>query len=740
MFRNHRLIQYLTIILILAGIAGGYFYYQSKGAEKVNSSKANNLTSNLVGYWTMDGNDTSWSGDTATLTNRGSIGSSANGTSTGMSQSTSPTLGKIGQALNFNGSNSYAVITDNDSLDSTNKLTISAWVKPTVLDSGAHGVVVKRDSFAVNDSYNLFFWHATADWCMDWVSERGCWVSELPAGQWYHVVAVFDGTVGASNRGKLYVNNVLRLTSNVSVDSIPNTSSNLHIGSITSAGTGIFNGSIDEVRIYKDRALSASEITELYNQGQEKINASQTSKLTSGLVGYWTMDGADTTSTTITDKSPSGGNNGTLNGAGGSQNKPQPTIGRVGQGLKLDGTDDYIEIANNPNLNFNWNTPFSISALVKRNGIGTLQGIITKSNDWPDSWRLHFGADNKIYFMPANTSTASISAVTTTALDSTTAWYHIVGTYDGSGNNTGIKIYVNGVISDTTLSGGPVNSNITNSLPVAIGVRQWNGSVWRNFFNGSIDETRIYNRALSASEITELYNQGQEKINASQSSKLTSGLVLNQTFDGNNMDWSQTTAEARDQSTSNYHGDVQNITSGSIGKIGQALNFNGSTGKVSLGATANLNFLKANSFSASAWVKRGDTATGAQTIINNWYSASGSGWTFRFTGNTICLTLKDTNDNARSGCTTATYTSTSDWYHVAATYNGTATGFNVYVNGQPVSITTSDGMVGDTYATVAMIGMRTDGNFAFNGKIDEVRVYNRVLSASEITELYNQGR
>jgi len=71
-----------------------------------------------------------------------------------------------------------------------------------------------------------------------------------------------------------------------------------------------FNGTIDEVRIY-DRALSQEEITRLYKMGGSKVEASQTSKLTDGLVGSWSFDDPDIYGTTVVDRSGQG-NNGTI--------------------------------------------------------------------------------------------------------------------------------------------------------------------------------------------------------------------------------------------------------------------------------------------------------------------------------------------------------------------------------------------------------------------------------------------
>ena len=78
----------------------------------------------------------------------------------------------------------------------------------------------------------------------------------------------------------------------------------------------------------------------------------------------------------------------------------------------------------------------------------------------------------------------------------TNKWYHIAGTYQANNN---IKIYVNGVLEKTTSIGvtrgtNPNNFSIGQSLIFP-----------GRFFNGTIDEVKIYNRALSAEEIEAEY-------------------------------------------------------------------------------------------------------------------------------------------------------------------------------------------------------------------------------------------
>ena len=92
---------------------------------------------------------------------------------------------------------------------------------------------------------------------------------------------------------------------------------------------------------------------------------------------------------------------------------------------------------------------------------------------------------------------------TTTAYEAG-AWVHFVLTYDASAG--ACRIYANSVLAaDTTNPNNPANVNAANSQNFSIGAR-YDGA---SGFSGELDDVRIYNRVLSAAEITRLYQLGQ---------------------------------------------------------------------------------------------------------------------------------------------------------------------------------------------------------------------------------------
>lgn len=176
------------------------------------------------------------------------------------------TTGKKNYALQFDGSNDFVQIPDDDSLDFTTAGTIIAWVNPNAFSNNL-GVVHKGEQ--TNDSDEAYF--------IDILNSRRVTVGgrtssglssitstnnnagKLTAGQWTHLAFTWDAT-GI----KLYFNGVLNNSSTTGVEFV-NSSGSLQIGSQYPSGKKYyFNGNIDEVRAY-GAALTEQEILDIYN-------------------------------------------------------------------------------------------------------------------------------------------------------------------------------------------------------------------------------------------------------------------------------------------------------------------------------------------------------------------------------------------------------------------------------------------------------------------------------------------
>ncbi|MDP9491802.1 MAG: Ig-like domain-containing protein, partial [Actinomycetota bacterium] len=178
------------------------------------------------------------------------------------------------------------------------------------------------------------------------------------------------------------------------------------------------------------------------------------------------------------------GNLGTLNG-------PTWTIGRFGQALNFDGVNDRVSVPDSNLLDLT--TGMTLEAWVKPTALGTA---------WKTTIFKHRNANatNMVYVMYANRNTSrpvgeiTVGTTIKAANGSTqlplNVWSHLATTYDGAT----VRLFVNGAQVGSLATTGPI---ATSTGDVWIG----GNNVWGEWFSGTIDEVRIYNRALSAADI-----------------------------------------------------------------------------------------------------------------------------------------------------------------------------------------------------------------------------------------------
>ncbi len=176
------------------------------------------------------------------------------------------------------------------------------------------------------------------------------------------------------------------------------------------------------------------------------------------------------------------------------------------------------------------------------------------------------------------------------------------------------------------------------------------------------------------------------------------------------------------------------VTSG--GKY--ALDFDGSNDHVNLGQRSPFQIDFSSRFSISAWIR---TTASSGGIIGKRVLA---GWYFSIEGaNVIGLILQGTS-SAIIVTSVASGVSDGNWHHVAATYTGNsnASGISLFVDGRQVSTTTVlNSAIGSMLNAIdTTIGAVTTNQFFLAGQIDDIRIYNRALTAGEVRQLYNVGR
>ncbi len=217
---------------------------------------------------------------------------------------------------------------------------------------------------------------------------------------------------------------------------------------------------------------------------------------------------------------------------------------------------------------------------------------------------------------------------------------------------------------------------------------------------------------------------------------LKSGLVGHWTFDGKDLN----TGAAMDASGQGNHGALVNMstsTSRVPGKFGQALQFDGVDDYVNLGSPSSLDNLASSTVAAWIYLTKG---TGNKMI---W--GKGSRHRLWIVNRYVTYDFGYNTTNQRRN-SAANVIPLNTWTHVAATKTSSNLGstIRIYVNGAetsyPDSGTDGAGGINADGAYNAWIGEDIYGSLAFQGAIDDLRVYNRTLSPVEVQQLYNMGR
>jgi len=220
--------------------------------------------------------------------------------------------------------------------------------------------------------------------------------------------------------------------------------------------------------------------------------------MTRGLVGYWSFDEGDGT---IARDASGNNNHGTLT------NGPQWTKGKNGTALQFDGKDDYVNIVSDPSLILA--SGGSAEAWVKIGSFSSgFDNAILMKGDGASWSNLHYAllentGGNKIIFTVSDGTNFLGSSGPQTPTLTANRWYHIIATWD----NNQKCIYLDGVLSQCVSSAIMPKDTIL-SCSTNIGRAYHAGVLSTYYFNGSIDNIRIYNRALTEAEVKYHYNRG----------------------------------------------------------------------------------------------------------------------------------------------------------------------------------------------------------------------------------------
>lgn len=691
---------------------------------------ANNL--GLVGYWNVDEGRGTTAFDHSVGAHNGTLTSSPTWTT-----------GKLGQAITFGAANNYV----STSAPWPSSGSISMWVYPTTYADWISPGGWKTDPNVSTDGYMLIDeggngtpgkWRFVARPNVGGASEAGVTASaSITQNTWQHIIGTWSLS-GTTYTIHLYVNGVDQGSATWTGTPGASGMGSFNFGKSGDYADNYFKGKVDDVRIY-NRALPLSEVKALYNRtAGTRYNSSTAtlgngSTLQNGLVGLWTFDGADTSGTTATDRSGTG-NDGTLT------NSPRKVAGRVGQALQFNGSNTYVRRAT---FTSPPSSTMTLCTWLKTSYSGALQYILNINRN------------------SGNTTNEGVFEIVVTT-GKLRFWDYNGSTYgfadSGSDSNTAVTdgkwhyaCFVKNGTAGTYYLDGASDGTATAANNISYGTADWVlGQNYRDanaYLNGLLDDVRVYNRALSAAEIKQLYQQGGAKLNSSgatlqTSTPLGSGLVSYWSFNG-----ADVTDKVYDRVGSNNGYFPSGISTSSAkvqGKLGQGLLFNGSSNYIDIGDKSSLKSLSA--VTVAAWVKTsqvsGDGAiaskgTGLGLTWFLWEDVAGSA-----SARTNMYSFAVGNGSSLSRAEASSNTAVAgQWTHVVGVWQQSPEHIYIYINGVlSQSDTVLSGVAMANTSDPVRIASTGSGVSVFNGAIDEVRIYNRALSAAEVTQLYNVGR
>ncbi len=430
-----------------------------------------------------------------------------------------------------------------------------------------------------------------------------------------------------------------------------------------------------------------------------------------GLVGMWHLDEGE--GNIIHDVTVNG-NNGTLrNMEGNSWVK-----GVKGKALMFDGIDDYIDIGDDDIYSIDTTGKLSVSFWLKTSSdITSKQMIIEKGGQTPfgpSEWAILIN-EGCIRGLVASSCGDNIRGEMASITPNT--WYYVCLLFTGFTENDEVQIYLNGVKGNNIYS---LQTRTYANLPdiLAFG-RGHSCSAWR-YFNGIIDEVSIYNRTLTKDEVQPPTNGSTSPVGRWQFNEGEGNLTYDATDNGNN-------GTLKNMNNSNWMD----------GASGKALIFDGQKNYVDLVDDDKFSIDTTGKLSVTFWLKTSDDITNKQIVVEKGGPASTGPWEWMILineGYIRGLTSDSAGDNIRGE---RAQISPNTWYSVCIIFTGYTQNdeIQIYLNGQKGNSIYSRQQ--RNYSNTQGIltfgrGYSWSAWRYFNGILDEISIYSRVLNESEI--------
>ncbi|MFC0623169.1 LamG domain-containing protein [Kribbella deserti] len=613
--------------------------------------------------------------------------------------------GAIGLGLQLDGAQPTTNMTAPNTIRTDASFSVSAWVKPQPARAGQVMAIASQDG--AQNSSGFYLQYRDSKWALlmvhngTAVNPPGTIAVSSAAAQvdrWSHVTGVYDR---AAKKVRLYVNGVRVDEQALPADFVPwNASGQLVVGRQKCGADPCdpWSGGIDEVKVY-DRAMSDDEIRTTVARDDVQT-------------AHWTFEEA------VGDKTANQVEGGATAALQGGAALTGADGGAVGRGVRLDGVDDQVA-TDGPVVRTDQS--YSVAAWVKldqapQRGLsmsvmaqdGTnVSGFFLSYRQLEDRgvWEfLHPSAD--ALNRPADEAVYSTVPALVNRLT------HLAAVYDAPAKV--IRLYVDGAPAGTA----PRVSGFDAGGPLRIGRGRWNG-VATNTWPGMIDEVRAYNRAISLEEVHGLMARADVS-------------AATWKLDGN----------VTDASDNHRDGAVHGGATWTAGQTSmpiatdRALQLNGTDAYADAPHAVDVR----QSFSVSAWLRPDrlggwyvPLAQDGQVVSSFHVQLTDKGhWTFAMSG-------ADVKDAGNSGARAiGPLAQVGVWQHVVAGYDAQRKQLAIHVNGVLGGTASSYTQTWDDPSGRFTIGgSKWNGTrqVSFPGAVDDVRVFNRVLVASEIATM-----
>lgn len=618
--------------------------------------------------------------------------------------------GKFGEAAIFNGSSSYINLGTGSSglsgaLNQKVSQSVSLWMNTAYTGISGNSIIYSVYAGGGISLNIYYFTNGTLYFLTRYTNSDTTFTTSqtFNDSQWHHIAVTID--VPNLER-KIYIDNSLVSTQALSSNAYGGSgTTGVALGTNGNFNTQYYKGDLDQVRIY-DTVLTSSQVTQLYQE-----NNSTVSTHLFGCIANYNLDGSakESMGTTAYD----GTETDIIYRYNGNPTAVDFGVGGKSlYGARFNGSSS--KLTNMPFIAAN--SSYSISLWFKTSS-SARQSIIA-SNSSTHSIALNI---NNGQLAIHETDVGDSDTFTGTWNDGN--WHHLVMVNKSA-------IWVDGVSRGTT------TQDLFENEKLEFGYWEHSGPIY--YFNGSLDQVRIFSKALNSTEVSKLYGNGAGEIACEYTATTT-----NSNYPIANTAYYKLDNSAVDE-TGNYPGTETNIEY-RFGRFGQSSVFNGSSSNIEL-PNSSLGITDSSNFSISYWFNTNSTTQDNQSVV--WANASNAGARFGTGLNSpsqggdtsvfFGMPINGSFTYINSG--TSAFTANT-WVHVVCVKSST-TGMSLYVDN--VLKATNTGATGSGSATAT--GKNTIGSYYtggphgsfFNGSIDQVRIYSTALDSGQVTKLYEE--